>query len=181
MEGKAKQWQRETYHSLLLLCCVPAPQLCLLAGAAAGQWLIWSWRSALLPQKDEILTGLLLLYFSNTTYGYPAEHIHAFQLLFASLFGICLHENLFPSRRGDLLYIWRGSLEQYFFHWSHFFFFFFRVIWGFRNICILVGWYTCAADGVEKWGMCGAIQQKMNSKIISKSKFHCLGRILFSQ
>lgn len=28
------------------------------------------------------------------------------------------------------------------------------VTWGFRNVYILVGWYTCAAAGVEKWGIC---------------------------
>lgn len=116
------------------------------------------WGSALTPQEDEISNWIfpvvLPTYFNNPSCGYPAVHIHAFQLLLASLFGICLHENPFPSGRSDLLYIWHGSHEQYFFHCSHLFFH--RVIWGFRNMYVLAAWYTCAADGVEKWWrMCG--------------------------
>lgn len=116
---------------VLLLSCV----LHIRCGSLLGLQVTMTYLSARLAgglpsclRKMRFLTGLFLLSFPCTS-TIPAVVIQESlfmlsHLLLASLFGICLHENPFPSWKSDLLYIWHGSHKQCFFHWSNFFFFF---------------------------------------------------------
>lgn len=142
---------------LLLLSCVPTHQMWLqVDNDLFVSKISWSWRSALLPQEDEISNWafcfVLSVCFDNPSSGYPGELIHAFLLILASLLGNCLHANPFPSWRSDLLYIWHASHKQYFFHWS-------RLCFSQSNLgtweYLCSFWLIHLCSWVEKlWGMC---------------------------
>lgn len=149
MEGKAKQWQREAFHSSHCCCWT-------MAGLPAG----FAGSLPCYPRKMRFLNGLFLfllsfpfvlqqpqLWLSSRAYPcFPTASCFSFWYL--------------PAWKSFSFWKEWSAVHLPWLPWTIFLplewlIFFHRVIWGFRNIYVLVSWYTCAADGVEKWwGMC---------------------------